>query len=404
MQRKPRFCHVLNLHTLGGVQRSFAGFLQAVVEEGTHGHYGVIGDHPHAQLGAELGGAVNRLRYFKRLGPLKIPPHPKSLRQFQLNRLLARARPDVVVLWNHARDVDTARHARSLGARVVYFEHGAAWSLRKEEQAARALGLAHGVVAVSHAARRVLELRWNVRQPIRVQLNALLPASAPFQPTWKTLDPNRPLVLGTAGRLVSLKGISLALRTLSELRKRGVQCELRIAGTGPQEQQLRDLSKKLGISDAVRFLGLVGDMGRFFSESDIFLYPSLGDAYGLVSLEAQAWGCPVLTSRIDGLPETLLEGRTGYTVPATLSPSEFPEYRDGRWLGERLTYDPEKDRLMQPRLPAPEAFADYVMKLIDSPTLFAKMSDAASKHAAERSDFARYSSNLVAAFRAVASL
>jgi glycosyltransferase involved in cell wall biosynthesis len=87
-------------------------------------------------------------------------------------------------------------------------------------------------------------------------------------------------------------------------------------------------------------LGLQRDVGPFLQAADAFVCPSRwAEAAGLVNLEAQACGLPLLGSRIGGIPEYVEEGRSGF-----LFEPERPEELAGLVL--RLVNDPEQRRLM----------------------------------------------------------
>ena len=69
--------------------------------------------------------------------------------------------------------------------------------------------------------------------------------------------------------------------------------------------------------DRVNFLGLQARVEPFLQAADAFVCPSLwAEAAGLVNLEAQACGLPVLASRIGGIPEYVADGRTGVLFPS----------------------------------------------------------------------------------------
>ena len=86
---------------------------------------------------------------------------------------------------------------------------------------------------------------------------------------------------------------------------------LAIAGSkGWQAEEIYKLPKKLGIEDRVKFLGYVPDkdMPALYSGALALIFPSLFEGFGLPILEAQASGCPVLTSNISSMPEVAGKG------------------------------------------------------------------------------------------------
>lgn len=123
-------------------------------------------------------------------------------------------------------------------------------------------------------------------------------------------------LIGTAARLAANKGIDLLVRAVSVLLRDGIPCELRVAGEGPEYDRLMQLASSLGAGGAVRFLGHMADMVSFYRELDVFVLPSLsGEGLPLVILEALAAGLPVVATTVAGIPEVLIDGVTGVTVP-----------------------------------------------------------------------------------------
>ena len=91
------------------------------------------------------------------------------------------------------------------------------------------------------------------------------------------------------------------------------QTTLWIVGTGRQADELRQLAGQLGVQEQVTFWGLQRYVEPFLQASDCFVLPSRWrEAAGLVILEAQAAGLPVVCSRLGGIPEYIEENETGF--------------------------------------------------------------------------------------------
>ncbi|MBP6011543.1 MAG: glycosyltransferase family 4 protein [Alphaproteobacteria bacterium] len=103
---------------------------------------------------------------------------------------------------------------------------------------------------------------------------------------------------------VSYSLLAAALRALTD-----VPIALSIAGDGPMRAEIERMFAGL---DGVRFEGMVraADMPAFLAGGDVFAWPGLGEAYGLVFLEAQAAGLPIAACRDHGVPDTVREGET----------------------------------------------------------------------------------------------
>lgn len=89
-----------------------------------------------------------------------------------------------------------------------------------------------------------------------------------------------------------------------------------LAGDGPELPKAIDLAAELGVRDDVRVLGKLPSLEKVLQASDLLFLPSLAESFGLVALEAQACGCPVVGYKAGGLPEVVIDGETGVLCPA----------------------------------------------------------------------------------------
>jgi glycosyltransferase involved in cell wall biosynthesis len=90
-----------------------------------------------------------------------------------------------------------------------------------------------------------------------------------------------------------------------------------VIGDGPEEAHLRDLSRTLGLSSQVDFLGAIwGDRKfQYLAAADMFVLPSAHEGFGLVFLEAMHCGLPVIAGASGGQTDFLRDGETGFLVP-----------------------------------------------------------------------------------------
>lgn len=127
----------------------------------------------------------------------------------------------------------------------------------------------------------------------------------------------------TVGRLVEKKGHEYAIQAVARIAKKYKNIQYMIAGDGPLRKTLEDLTSELKIRNHIRFLGAVeqDDVLRLYQQAHIFILPSVtannGDQEGqaLVLQEAQAVGVPVISTFHNGIPEGMLDGRSGFLVP-----------------------------------------------------------------------------------------
>ncbi|MEL7664291.1 MAG: glycosyltransferase family 4 protein [Methanosarcina mazei] len=106
-----------------------------------------------------------------------------------------------------------------------------------------------------------------------------------------------------------LKGLTFVIKALENL----TNCYLLVVGSGIKKP-FESLANELGIKSRVIFTGSVHDVSRFYVASDIFVYPSSYDVFSLVCMEALASGLPVLSTRVGGVEDYLIEGKSGYFI------------------------------------------------------------------------------------------
>ena len=124
-----------------------------------------------------------------------------------------------------------------------------------------------------------------------------------FDPAWK--------VIGTAGRLVPVKGHEFLIDALATLPD---HTHVAIAGDGPQLDQLKARATSLGLAKRLHFLGHRDDLEHVLPAFDVFCLPSLAEGLPRTVLEAQACNLSVVASDIGALDEAICPG-TGVLVP-----------------------------------------------------------------------------------------
>lgn len=189
----------------------------------------------------------------------------------------------------------------------------------------RAFSSAAAVLANSHNTRRLLE---GIGIPTE-QIAVIHPGVdvGRFSPQVdgsalrRRYAPNGEVLLVTVARLQRRKGHDHAIAALAELRKHAPGVRYLIVGDGEERPRLEALAKEHGVSDLVSFTGAVpeADLSAYYAAADVFLHPNRvheadSEGFGIVFLEAQATGKPVVGGRTGGVPETMVEGETGLLV------------------------------------------------------------------------------------------
>jgi teichuronic acid biosynthesis glycosyltransferase TuaC len=118
------------------------------------------------------------------------------------------------------------------------------------------------------------------------------------------------------GWLIERKGLNYLLDSMSQIKNQNAL--LLVIGEGLLELKLKEYTKKLGISDQVKFLGSKhpDELPYWMNASDILVLPSLSEGRPNVVGEAMASGLPVIASNVNGTPEFIEDGQNGFLVPA----------------------------------------------------------------------------------------
>lgn len=314
---RPRIACLITNSETGGAQSHVADLLRAL-----RGQADVTllagGDGPLFDLARSLGIPAIRLAALDNaLSPLKAVA---ALRE--LMRSLREARPDI--LHTHSAKASALGRVagKLLGIPVVYTVHGfafkaaAPWKQRTVARMAEWLlaPLTSHVICVAEAERAMAR-----KLPIRADRISVIPNGiADVAERAKPGDALRRVV--AVMRLAPPKRPDVLIRAFAAAQL--PDCELVIAGDGPQRASLERLAGQLA-PGRVRFAGSIDNIPALLASAQLFLLASDHEGFPISILEAMRAGLPVIASDLPGIREQLGDGRCGVLVadnePATFA-------------------------------------------------------------------------------------
>lgn len=169
------------------------------------------------------------------------------------------------------------------------------------------------VVANSGASRQILIQEGLAPESIAVIPNGLDPGG--FALSERHAGMPWPLSVLTVANLRPEKNHTTLLAAAALLRNEFPDLQFRIAGDGPERARLEAEVAARGLQGQVTFLGHRDDVPTLLREADLFVLPSLSEAFPNSALEAMAAGLPVIAGAVGGLLDLIEDGRTGLLVP-----------------------------------------------------------------------------------------
>jgi len=132
------------------------------------------------------------------------------------------------------------------------------------------------------------------------------------------------------GRLHPEKDVATLIHAFGEVIEELENVILAIVGIGPEEDKLRKMSNDLNIQKRVKFLGFIthDHLPKYYNASDVYVLPSLREAWSNTIMEAMASGVPVIATNTPANPYLIKNGKTGFLVPP----------QDPSALAEKISY------------------------------------------------------------------
>ena len=152
------------------------------------------------------------------------------------------------------------------------------------------------------------------------------------------------LVVGIVGVFDQLKGHIYLFNAIKNLNKNKIACL--VIGDGREKKKLLSYVNKNNLNESIFFTGYVEYVQKYLKLMDVLILPSIQESFPRVMIEAMAMGVPVIGSNVGGIPEAVINNKTGFIIP--------------------------------PKNPV--AISEAILKFINDPTLIRRMGDYGEKY------------------------
>jgi len=230
---------------------------------------------------------------------LNIPFRPWQ--RFQVGRLIAREKPDIIHCWMRRAASLTPKNAQSRAAVIGWY--GDYEEIDHFAHCSHFVGVTKDIVS------------FMLKSGVAADRATYVPTfpsiiDAPALDRAALTTPADAKVLLTLSRLHPVKGLDTMLQALKDLP----DCYLWLAGDGPSREELMTLAVDLGVHERVRFLGWRTDRGALLRAADICVLPSRYEPFGTVILEAWQLKIPFVACASDGPRAHIRDGKNGMLV------------------------------------------------------------------------------------------
>lgn len=234
----------------------------------------------------------------------------------RLRRRLVELAPDVVHTHNEKAHIHAA--LATLGWRrppIVHTRHGRGRVETTASRAAQWLAVKRSrfLVCVSADAVDVARTEGATDEQVRVLLNAIDVRSYDATSYDAHAEDWRAV---TVARLAPVKDLATMLKAVRLIRDVHPTFHLDVVGDGESRPGLEQLSRDLGLEDAVTFHGASNNPRPYMARASLFMQSSISEGISLTLLEAMAAGLPIAATDVGGNREVVDVGTTGYLVPA----------------------------------------------------------------------------------------
>lgn len=312
--------HLTLSYSNGGRREAIAALAQGLREFGVRSHLGCLdgfgsseeeralfdGSFSLDRKGVFDLGALSRLAAYCREHAIDVVHAHDGASEAMAALAMPWRGPALLMTFHRTRSIETARFRDRLRNALVGMRAGAVVTASEER---RRHYIDHNYISAAKVSCIPLGIDLRRFQPdagIRERTRRLAGAS------------EGTLLLGTVGHFGPDKGVDLAIGAFQAFLRRNPGCDARLLvlgrGDAGQEAYVRSLVAS-EFSARVLFVGFQSHPEHWFPGFDALLHGARCEAFGLVLAEAQACGVPVVAARVGGIPEVVIDGKTGRLAP-----------------------------------------------------------------------------------------
>lgn len=253
-----------------------------------------------------------------------------------LKSFLTKHKIDVLVCCQNKDVRIGARVARSLGIKAIFARQGIQNLTNKKKYVRPFSQYIDGIITNTNSIKNIYEdFGWFPENFIHVIYNGV---ELPGNITRIDLHEKYNLPLGSkiifsSGRLDYQKGFDLLIDVAVKAKKDALDWNIIIAGEGKLKRELKSLAAKNDVSDMIHFIGFSNEIPDLLEATDVFVLPSRYEGMPNALLEAMASGKASVAANVNGVPELVEDGVSGFLVESENSDQLFEK------LHELLTND-----------------------------------------------------------------
>lgn len=174
----------------------------------------------------------------------------------------------------------------------------------------------NAIITNSHFTSNVLISKYSINPNRVYTIHKSIDLNLYINPSKMINSDHPPRILFVGGNM-QRKGLPTLISAAPQIIETFPNCEFLIVGKDKAENKLKTITKKIGVNDHFIFLGWKDQQQliQLYRNANVFVLPSLTEAFGVVILEAMACGIPVIASNVGGIPEIITNGENGITIP-----------------------------------------------------------------------------------------